>query len=85
MRVKEKSEKAGLELNIQKIKIMACGPTTSWQIHGVKVETVTDFNFLGSKITVDSDCSHEIKTLALWKKSYDKPGQSIKKEETLLC
>ena len=61
MRVKEKSEKAGLELNIQKIKIMNCVPTTSWQIHGVKVETVTDFNFLGSKITGDSDFSHEIK------------------------
>ena len=49
------------------------------------METMTDFIFLGSKTTADSDCSHEIKTLALWKKSYDKPGQSIKKEETLLC
>ena len=58
MRVKEESEKSGLKLNIQKPKIMASGPTTSWQIDGGKVETVTDFIFLGSKITVDSDCSH---------------------------
>ena len=61
MRVKEKSEKAGLKLNIQKTKIMASGPFTSWQIDGEKVETVTDFIFLGSKITADGDCSHEIK------------------------
>ena len=60
MKVKEKSEKAGLKLNIQKIKIMASGPITSWQIDGEKVETVTGFLFLGSKITVDSDCSHKI-------------------------
>ena len=65
MKVKEESEKAGLKLNIQKIKIMNCVPTTSWQIHGVKVETVTDFNFLGSKITADADCSHEIKRYLL--------------------
>ena len=58
MRVKEESERSGLKLNIQKPKIMASGPTTSWQIDGGKVETVTDFIFLGSKITVDSDCSH---------------------------
>ena len=58
MRVKEESEKAGLKLNIQKTKIMASGPTTSWQIEGEKVATVTDFNFLGSKITVDGDCSY---------------------------
>ena len=58
MRVKKKSEKAGLKLNIQKLKITASGPITSWQIEGGKVETVTDFIFLGSKITVDSDCSH---------------------------
>ena len=58
MRVKEESEKSGLKLNIQKPKIMASGPTTSWQIDGGKVETVTDFIFLGSKLTVDSDCSH---------------------------
>ena len=61
MRVKEESEKAGLKLNIQKTKIMASGPITSWQIDGVTVETVRDFIFLGSKITVDGDCSHEIK------------------------
>ena len=61
MKVKEKSEKAGLKLNIHKTKIMASGPITSWQIDGVTMETVTDFIFLGSKITVDGDCSHEIK------------------------
>ena len=64
MKVKEESEKAGLKLNIQKTKIMACGPTTSWQIDGEIVETVADFIFLGSKITADGDCSHEIKRLA---------------------
>ena len=61
MKVKEESEKAGLKLNIQKTKIMASGPITSWQIDGETMETVTDFIFLGSKITVDVDCSHEIK------------------------
>ena len=61
MKVKEEGEKAGLKLNIQKTKIMASGPITSWQIHGETVETVTDFIFLGSKITADGDCSHEIK------------------------
>ena len=61
MKVKEESEKAGLKFNIQKTKVMACGRITSWQIEGGKVETETDFIFLGSKITVDSDCSHEIK------------------------
>ena len=61
MRVKEESEKAGLKLNIQKMKIMASSPITSWQIDGEKLETVTDFIFLGSKITVDGDYSHEIK------------------------
>ena len=61
MRVKEKSEKAGLKFNIQKTKIMASGPITSWQIAGEKVETVTDFIFFSSKITADGDCSHEIK------------------------
>ena len=58
MRVKDESEKAGLKLNIQKTKIMASGPTTSWQIDGETIETVTDFIFLGSKITADGDCSH---------------------------
>ena len=61
MKVKEESEKAGLKLNIQKTKIMASGPITLWEIDGETVETVSDFNFLGSKITVDGDCSHEIK------------------------
>ena len=58
MRVKEESEKAGLKVHVRKTKIMASGPITSWQIEGEKVETVTDFIFLGSKITVDGDCSH---------------------------
>ena len=61
MKVKEESEKAGLKLNIQKTKIMASGPITSWQIDGEKVETIIDFLSLGSKITVDGDCTHEIK------------------------
>ena len=61
MKVKEESEKAGLKLSIQKTKIMVSVPITSWQIDGVKMKTVTDFIFLGSKITVDGDCSHEIK------------------------
>ena len=65
MMVKEKSEKAGLKLNIQKMKIMASGPITSWQIDGGKVETVTDFIFLGSRITVDRGCSREIKRCLL--------------------
>ena len=71
MKVKEESEKAGLKLNIQKTKIMASGSITSWQIDGETVETVTYFIFLGSKITMGDDCSHEIKTLAPWKESYD--------------
>ena len=61
MKLKEKSEKVGLKFNIQKSKIMASGPITSWQIDGETVETVSDFNFLGSKITADGDCSHETK------------------------
>ena len=65
MKVKEKSEKVGLKLNIQKTKIMASGPITSWQIDGETVETVRDFILGGSKITADSDCSHEIKRLLL--------------------
>ena len=65
MKVKEKSEKAGLKLNIQKTKIMASGPITSWQIDGETMETVSDFIFLGSKIIADSDCSHEIKRCLL--------------------
>ena len=65
MKVKEESEKAGLKLNIQKTKITASGPITSWQIDGKTMETVTDFLFLGSKITADSDCSHKIKRCLL--------------------
>ena len=84
MKVKEKSEKAGLKLNIQKTKIMASGPITSRQIDGETLETVTDFIFLGSKITADGDCSHEIKILAPWKKSYYKPRQLIKKTDISL-
>ena len=79
MKVKE-SEKAGLKLKIQKTKTMASGPITSWQIDGETVERVTDFIFLGSTITADSDCHRELKTLAPWKKSYDKPSQHIKKQ-----
>ena len=80
MEVKEDSEKAGLKLNIQKTKIMASGPVTSWQIDGETMETVRDFNFWGSKITADGDCTHEIKTLAPWKKSCDQSRQHIKKQ-----
>ena len=64
MKVKEESEKVGLKLNIQKMKIIASSSITSWQIDGEKVEVVRDFTFWGSKITADGDCSHEIKTLA---------------------
>ena len=74
------SKKAGLKLNIQKTKVMASCPITSWQTEGAKVEAVTDFTFLGSKITADGDLSQEIKMLAPWKKSFDKPRQSIKKQ-----
>ena len=77
MKVKEESETVGLKCNIQKAKIMASSPITSWQIDG---ETGADFIFLVSKITADGDCSHEIKTPALCKKSYDLPRQHIKKQ-----
>ena len=80
MKVKEESEKVSLKLNIQKTKIMASGPITTWQIDGKTMEPVRDFIFLGSKITADGDCSHEIKTLAPWKKSYDQPRQHVKKQ-----
>ena len=80
MKVKEKSEKIGLKLNIQKTKIMASGPTSSWQIDRETMETVIDYVFLGSKITVDGYCSHEIKILPPWEKSYDQPRQNIKKQ-----
>ena len=68
MKVKEESEKPGLKLNIQKTKIMASGPITSWEIDGETVETVSDFIFLGSKITADGDCSHEIKRRLLFER-----------------
>ena len=71
MKVKEESEKVGLKLNIQKTKIMTSIPISLWQIDGETMETVTDFILGGSKITADGDCSHEIKTLAPWRKSYD--------------
>ena len=73
MKVKEESEKVGLKLNIQKTKIMTSGPITLWQIDGETIKTVRDFIFWGSKITADSDCSHEFKTLTSWKESYDQP------------
>ena len=80
MKVKEESEKVGLKLNIQKMKIMACGPITSWEIDGKTVEIVSDFIFGGSKTTADGDCSHEIKTFTPWKESYYQPRQHIKKQ-----
>ena len=79
MREREKSEKYGLKLNIQRIKIMESGPITSWQIEGRKVETVTDFIFLGSKITTDGECSHEIKIcLLLGRKAMTNLGNVLK-------
>ena len=80
MKVKEESEKVGLKLSIQKTKIMASGPISSWQIDGETMKTVSDFILGGSKITADGDCSHELKSLAPWKKRYDKPRQHIKKQ-----
>ena len=71
MKVKEESGKVGFKFNFQKTKIMASGPITSWQIDGETVETAVDFIFLGSKITANGDCNHEIKTFTPWKKSYD--------------
>ena len=81
LKVKEESEKAGLKFSVQKMKIMAFGPITSWQIGGETMIMVIDFIFLGSKITTDDDCSHEIKkTFVVWKESYDKPRQHIRKQ-----
>ena len=77
MKVKEENEKVGLKLNIQKTKIMASGHITSWQIDGETVETVTDFIFLGSKITADGDCSHEIKRHLLLEEKLYQPRQHI--------
>ena len=85
MRVKEESEKTGLKLNIQKIKIMASGPITSWQIDGEKMETVTDFIFLGSKITADGDCSHKIKRhLLLVRKAMTNLDSILRSRDTTL-
>ena len=80
MKLKEESEKVGLKLNIQKTKIMASGPITSWQIDTETVETVADFIFPGSKITADGDCSKEIKISFPWKESHDQPRQHIKNQ-----
>ena len=85
MKVKEESEKVGLKLNIQKMKIMASGPITSWQIDGETVETVADFIFLGSKITADGDCSHEIKRhLLLGKKVMTNLNSILKSRDITL-
>ena len=85
MKVKEESEKVGLKLNIQKTKIMVSGPITSWQIDGEKMETMTDFIFLGSKITSDNDCSHEIKRcLILGRKAIMSRDSELKSRDITL-
>ena len=85
MKVKEESEKIGLKLNIQKTKIMAFGSITSWQIDGETMETVTDFIFLGSKITADSDCSHEVKrSLLLGRKAMTNLDSTLKSRDITL-
>ena len=83
MKVKEKSEKVGLKLNIQKMKIMASGPITSWEIDGETAETVSDFIFLGSKISADGDCSHEIKRCLLLGKKFMTNLDSILKSRDI--
>ena len=85
MKVKEESEKVGLKLNIQKSKIMASGPITSWEIDGETVETVSDFIFLGSKITADGDCSHEIKRHLLLGRKVMTNLDSILKSRDIIC
>ena len=85
MKVKKESEKVGLKLNIQKMKTIASGPSTSWEIDGQTVETVSDFIFLGSKITADGNCSHEIKRHLLLGRKVMTNLDSIWKAETLLC
>ena len=85
MKVKEESEKVGLKLNIQKTKTMASGPILSWEIDGERVETVSDFIFLGSKITADGDCSHEIKRHLLLGRKVMTNLDSMLTAETLLC
>ena len=85
MKVKEESEKAGLKLNIQKMKIMVSGPITSWQIDGETMESMTDFIFLGSKITADDDCSHEIKRhLILGRKAMTNLDSILKNRDIIL-
>ena len=85
MKLKEQSEKAGLKLNIQKVKIMASGPITSWEINGETVETVSDFNLRGSKITADGDCSHEIKRhLLLGRKGMSNLGSILNSRDITL-
>ena len=85
MKVKEESEKVGLKLSIQKTKIMACGPITSWEIDGETVETVSDFIFLGSKITADGDCSHKIKRRLLLGREVMTNLDSILKNRDTTC
>ena len=85
MKVKEESEIAGLKLNIQKMKIMASGPITSWQIDGETMETVTDFIFLGSEITADGDCSHEIKRRLLLGRKVITNLDSVLKSRDIIC
>ena len=85
MKVKEESEKLGLKLNIQKTRIMASSPITSWQINGETVETVADFGFLGSQITADGDCSHEIKRRLVLGRKFMTNLDSVLKAETLFC
>ena len=85
MKVKEESEKVGLKLSIQKAKIMTSGPITSWQMDGETIETVTDFIFLGSKISADGDCSHEIRRHLLLGRKAMTNLDSMLKAETLLC
>ena len=85
MKVKEESEKAGFKFNIQKTKIMASGPITSWQIDGETMETVTDFIFLGSKITADGDCSHKIKRLLLLGRKAMTDLDSILRSKDMKC
>ena len=85
MKVKMESEKVGLKLNIQKMKIMVSGPITSWEIHGETVGIVSDFIFWGSKITADGDCSHEIKRRLLLARKVMTNLDSVSKAETLLC
>ena len=83
MKVKEESEKAGLKLSVKKTKVMASGPITSWQIDGETMETVTDFIFLGSKITADDDCRHEIKRNLLLRKAMTNLDSILKSRDIL--